>query len=546
MEWKRDLCAVLSIMMLAGCTGTTTAGSTSASVSEDAEDGVVIQIDADLSTMDHIIAYDGNSFLMQSVCFSGLASLDDNGLPQEELAESWEVSDDGLTYTFHLNEDATWSNGTPVTANDFVFAWQRLDDPATASEYAFILDTVHMKNAAAINAGEMDVSELGAKAIDDYTLEVELELPCSYFLGLLAFASFFPLNEEFYMEHQDTYAQSIDDMIYCGPYAMSDWQQGNEYTFTKRDDYFKYDEDAVDTITFKFIQDTQSALLAYQQGDIDLVHLQSEQVDQYQDDEGFSSRLQSFIWYLSLNFENENIQNDNLREALAYGVDRETIVNDVLKDGSISADGIIPKEFAYNSEGTDFRDDAGVITEYDSDKAAEYYAAAVEELGGDVTIELLFEDSEASKAVAENIQAQWQTACPGLTVTLNSKPKKTRLELMGNGEYEVALTRWGPDYADPETYMDLFLSTNLANNQGHYSNAEYDALVTSAGSGEDALDEMKRWQDYIDAEKILIDEDHGVIPVYQNGGAVVINPKVTNIKFHTVGIDDYRHIYKAD
>ena len=542
MNWKKPLSFILAATMLAGCSAPSseTGGDTTA-------DGlsVVVQFDADLNTMDHHIATDGNSFIMQSMCFSGLTSLDEAGQPQPELATSWDVSDDGLTYTFHLAEDATWSDGTPVTANDFVYGWQRLVDPDTASEYAFILDTMHVKNAAAVNAGEMDVSELGVSAPDEHTFEVQLELPCEFLLGLMAFPSTFPLNQAFYEAHADTYAQSPEDMIYCGPYTMTDWQQGNEYTFTKRDDYFNQDKEAADTVTFKFIQDTQSAMLAYQQGDIDVVKLQSEQVDQYKDSEGFTNRLTGYLWYLSINFTRDTFQNDNLRAAIAYGIDRDTICESVLKDGSVSAEGIVPLELATGPDGKDFRETAGQVVEYDPDKAAEYYAAAVEELGGDVTFDLLFEDSEASKAVAENIQSQLQSACPGLTVNLDSKPKKTRLDLMDTQEYDVCLTRWGPDYADPQTYMDLFTTWNTSSNDGKYASADYDTLIEAATTGKDATNPEARWQDMIDAEKILVAEDHGVVPVYQNGGAMMINPEIDGIMFHSAGVDDYRHVHAA-
>ena len=535
MKWKNVCSLAVAATMFVGCSAPTT-GETS-----DGEDGssVVVQIDADLNTMDHQIATDASSFIMQTMCFSGLTSLDENGQPVSELAKSWDVSEDGKTYTFHLDENAQWSDGTPVTADDFVFAWQRLDDPETASEYAFILDTIHVKNAAEVNAGEMDVSELGVRAIDEHTFEVQLELPCEFMLGLLAFPSFFPLNRAFYESHVDSYAQSPEDMLYCGPYDMSSWEQGSEYTFEKNEDYFNTDDDSVDEVTFKFIQDTQSALLAYEQGDIDVVNLQSEQVDQYKKDPGFNQRLTGYLWYLSVNFHDETMQNENLRAAIAYGIDRKTIAEEVLKDGSVAAEGLVPRDFAFSSSGVDFRDEAGVLSTYDPDLAEEYYEKAKAELGGDVTVELLFEDSEASKAVAENIQAQLQSSCPGLTINLNSKPKKTRLEMMRTQEYQIGLTMWGPDYADPQTFLDLF---DTENNAG-YSNPDYDALVKSANYGEDASDPEKRWADYLEAEKIILTEDYGIIPVYQKGGALVINPQFTGIAFHNGGVDDYRHIH---
>ena len=555
-NFKKPLSLALAAMLLVGC-GTSTdagapaegtdAGTTDAAAPADAgteaaatgaPEEVVVAFDADLSTMDHHIATDGNSFIMQSMCYSGLMSLTANGQPTEELAESVDVSDDGLVYTFHIAPDAKWSNGTDVTANDFVFAWQRLADPDLASEYAFILETIHVVNSSEVVAGEKPVEELGIKAVDDKTFEVTLSLPCDFLLGLMAFPSFFPLNKEFFESQGDQFALGVDNMIYCGPYNMTDWKQGESYTFTKNPDYFKNDPDAAETVVFKFQQDTQTAVLDYQSGNIDVVKLQGEQVDMYKEDPGFTNRLQGYLWYIPV-----NLQNLNLRKALHYAIDRETIAANVLKDGSIAAEGEIPVELATGPDGKDFRETAGKITEYDPAKAEEFYKAAVEELGGDVTLDLLYEDSEASSAVAVNLQQQLQTNCPGLTITLNQKPKKTRLELMKTQQYELGLTRWGPDYADPQTYMDLFLSTNVSNNQGRYNSAVYDELVLKATQGEDATDSAKRWADLIEAERIMVAEDFAVIPIYQNGGAMLISTDIKNINFHSAGVDDYRHIY---
>ena len=558
---KKPLSLALAAMLLVGC-GTSTdagtpaegtnAGTTDAAAPADAGTEaaatgapaeVVVAFDADLSTMDHHIATDGNSFIMQSMCYSGLMSLTANGQPTEELAESVDVSDDGLVYTFHIAPDAKWSNGTDVTANDFVFGWQRLADPDLASEYAFILETIHVVNASEVVAGEKPVEELGVKAVDDKTFEVTLSLPCDFLLGLMAFPSFFPLNKEFFESQGDQFALGVDNMIYCGPYNMTDWKQGESYTFTKNPDYFKYDPDAAETVVFKFQQDTQTAVLDYQAGNINVVKLQGEQVDMYKDDPGFTNRLQGYLWYIPVNMTVDKLQNLNLRKALHYAIDRETIAANVLKDGSIAAEGEIPVELATGPDGKDFRETAGKITEYDPAKAEEFYKAAVEELGGDVTLDLLYEDSEASSAVAVNLQQQLQTNCPGLTVTLNQKPKKTRLELMKTQQYELGLTRWGPDYADPQTYMDLFLSTNVSNNQGRYNSAAYDELVLKATQGEDATDSAKRWADLIEAERIMVAEDFAVIPIYQNGGAMLISTDIKNVNFHSAGVDDYRHIY---
>lgn len=546
MEFKKPLAAAMAGAMLVGCGGSSasTGGGTSTGSSS-----ITVAIDADLNTMDYEYATDGNSFIMQSMCVSGLAMLDADGQAVPDLAESWDISDDGLTYTFHIRSDAKWSNGEPVTAHDFVYGWQRLVSPELASEYNFIVSTISVVNADECITGDLPLDQLGVEAADDSTFVVHLSQPCGFLLGLMAFPSFFPLNQEFYESKGDQFGiGTTEDLLYCGPYTMTDWQAGNQYTFTKNEDYWDADAVETETVTFKFLQDTQSAMLEYQSGNIDVVKLASEQVDAYKDEDGFTTRLEGYGWRLDFCFDGpgaEWINNLNLRKAISAAIDRTSIAEDVLKDGSVAAEGFIPKEFAYGPDGKDYRETAGALvsTTAEADAAADYYAKAVEEVGHEITIELLYEDSEASKAVAENLQQMLETNCPGLTVNMNCKPKKTRLELSRAHDYQVMLTRWGPDYADPQTFMDLFRST-VAGYNGSYFNSEYDALLDKAFVGEDAPDAEARWADIIEAEQMLID-DMAIVPVYQSGGAMMINPAVSGIEFHAGGVDSYRFMKKA-
>lgn len=543
MELKKPLVLAMAGTMLVGC-GSSAGGSATGTTSGGSS--VTVAMDADLNTMDYDLATDGNSFIMQSMCVSGLAMLDADGQPQPDLAEKWDVSEDGKTYTFHLRDGIKWSNGDPVTADDFVYGWRRLVDPDTASEYNFIVSTIGVVNADEVIAGEKPVEDLGVEATDDSTFVVHLTQPCGFLLGLMAFPSFFPLNQKFYEEKGDQFGVgSVDDILYCGPYTMTDWQAGNQYTFTKNDDYWDADAVDTDTVTFKFLQDTQSAMLEFQQGNIDVVKLASEQVDAYKNEEGFTTRLTGYAWRLDFNYEVEKLNNLDLRKAISLAIDRNSLADDVLKDGSIAAKGFIPEQFAYGPDGKDYRETSGdlIDTDADADAAEAEYEKAKAALGGDVTIDLLYEDSEACKAVAENLQQQLQTALPGLTVTMNCKPKKTRLELSNSHQYEVMLTRWGPDYADPQTYLDLFRSTR-AGYTGTYVNDDYNTLLYKAFFGEDAADAEKRWADMVEAEKMLID-DVAMVPLYQNGGAMMINPKVSGIEFHSGGVDSYRFVKKA-
>lgn len=535
------LVSLLTLALIAGCSSKPSGNSTTGNATGDSS-LIKVATDTDLMTMDHHIATDGTSFVAQSMVFSGLVALDEKNMPVAELAEKWEISPDGTVYTFHL-VDATWDNGTAVTAKDFVYGWQRLAKPETASQYSFILSTIQLKNAEAVSTGELPLEELGIKAIDDKTLEVTLDAPCDFLLGLMAFPPFFPLNEEFYTSQGDQYALTPANLLSCGPYKLNSWTAGNGYSFIKNDSYFKADTIKTKQVDFRFIQDTQSAMLEYQSGNLDVVRLSGEMVDAYKNEPGYTNRLTGYLWYLSINCTNDKFQNVDLRMAMSYAVDRETIVKSVLKDGSVAAQGIIPIEFTTGPDGKDFRETAGNLLSYDPAKAAEYYAKAKAALGGDISLDLLFEDTEASKSVAEYVQNNLETNCPGMKVTLNSKPKKARLDLMKVQNYDIGLHRWGPDYADPQTYMDLFLSDNLDNNYGRFNSAAYDSLVKEATRGTTAADSQARWNMLMEAEKALM-EEQGVVPIYQNGGAYMINPKVSGIEFHSAGVDSYRTMVK--
>ncbi|MBR3310265.1 MAG: peptide ABC transporter substrate-binding protein [Solobacterium sp.] len=558
-NFKKTLAAGLALALLAGCGGSNGGGSNNGGGEADGKKTVTVAINADLNTMDHHVATDGGSFVMQSLCIGGLVELDANAQPQPDLAESWDVSEDGTVYTFHLRDGLKWSNGTPLTAKDFVYGWQRLDAPNLASEYAFLLETICVKNAKAAFDGEVPLSELGVSAPDDKTFVVELTQPVGFFLGLMAFPSFFPLNQEFFESmggdldanvSENQYSQAVDKMLYCGPYVFSNWEANTAYTFTKNPDYWNADaqKDCVDEVVFRFAKDAQSAALSYQQGDIDVVTLTGDLVDQYKSDPGFTQRLQGYAWRLNVNQlckSDETFKNLNLRKALSLSINRDAIANDVLKDGSIAAQGFIPRDFAYGPDGKDYRDTVGNLVEYDVAAAQEAYNKAKEELGTDsISVDILYEtDSEAPGKVAENIQAMWKENLPGIEVNLVPKTKKERLALMNELDYEVGLTRWGPDYADPQTYLDLFKSDQTAYN-GYYFNDAYDALLNKAETGEDAANAEARWADLIEAEKLILD-DQGLIPVFQNGAAMLINPEVKGIEFHNAGVDSYRHITKG-
>ncbi len=499
-----------------------------------------VHFDVEVASMDPQIATDGTSFEVLAAVTEGLYSIDAAGTPILAMAESVEKSADGLTYTFKLR-DAKWSNGTAVTAGDFVFAWRRLVDPAVASEYSFIAEIAGIKNAAAITAGEVTPDQLGAVAQDDKTLVVTLDVPVPFFESLMAFPSFLPVNEAFFTTAGDSFGTSPETILSNGPFMITAYEPAaTTISLAKSPTYWDASKVALDGIQYQVIKDSQQAMLSYQNGDLNVATLSGEQVEQFQADPEFHNIMAGYLWYLSPNQKVAGLENVNLRKALALSYDKAAIANNILKDGSIVADFAVPTLLATGPDGKDFRETTGTYLATDKAKALEYWKTAQAELGvSELKYTMIVEDTESATNVAQFIQSEIQTTLPGLTIEIQTMPKKTRVERLQQGDFELGLTRWGPDYADPMTYLDMW-TTGSPNNYGFWSNADYDAIIESAKKGELALDLTARWEALKKAETIVMD-DAVILPVYQKGDAVMIKAGVEGIEFHSVGIN---RIYK--
>lgn len=546
MKSIKKILAMLSITTLAfsftacgGGTSTPKTGATAESTSA-AGDALKVHIDVEVASMDPQVATDGTSFEVLAAVTEGLYSLDADGSAIPAMADKVEKSEDGLTYTVTL-KDAKWSNGTPVTAKDFVFAWRRLVDPKTASEYAFMGGIAGIKNADAISAGEVAPDQLGVTAKDDKTLVIELDTPVPFFESLMAFPSFFPVNEEFYNKCGDKFATTVDTILCNGAFKVTSYEPAaTTINLEKNPDYWDAGAVKLPGIQYQVIKDSQQTMLAYQNGDLDVATLSGEQVEQFQADPEFKSIMAGYLWYISPNLKTAGLENENLRKAMALAYDKDAIVNNILKDGSIKADFAVPTLLATGPDGKDFRDGADTYLSTDKAKALEYYDKAKAELGKDsFTYTMIVEDTEAAQNVAQFIQAEIQTTLPGMTINIETMPKKNRVERMQEGTFELGLTRWGPDYADPMTYLDMW-TTDSPNNYGFWSNAEYDEIIQSAKKGELALDVNARWDALKKAEKMVMDEAV-IFPVYQKGNAVMIKKNVSGIEFHSVAIN---RVYK--
>lgn len=504
-----------------------------------------IMLETPVESLDPQQATDGTSFEVIADYTDGLMQMDADGQAVPAIAESYDLSEDGLTYTFHLR-DASWSNGDPVTAADFVYAWQRAVDPEIASEYSYMLSDIgQVVNAAEIIAGEKDKSELGVTAVDDKTLEVQLNVPVSYFLSLMYFPTFYPVNQAFYESVGDTFGTSPETVLSNGAFTLDTYEPAaTAFHLTKNEDYWDADRIQLPGLNYQVIQDSQQALMSYQTGALDTTLVNGEQVDQVKDDPEFQTIGAGYLWYVSPNIDAvPELANLNIRLAMTHAINREAITDDVLKDGSIPTYTAVPMQFAAGPDGSDFSEDQTKYSDvcaYDADKAAELWAAGLEELGiSELTLDMIVDADDAPQKVAQVLKEQWETTLPGLTVNLTIEPKKQRAQDMQDGNFEAALTRWGPDYADPMTYLGMWITGN-SNNYGLWSNADYDAIIAECTTGDLCTDAEGRWARLYDAEKIVMD-DAVIFPLYTQANAEMLSSKVTGIEFHPVALN---RVYK--
>ncbi|WP_142344231.1 peptide ABC transporter substrate-binding protein [Bacillus cereus] len=466
----------------------------------------------------------------------GLYRLDKDNKPIPAAAESSTKSEDGKKYTFKLRKDAQWSNGDPVTAKDFVFGWQRLLDKNTAAEYAFI--AYYIKNAEAINKGEKPGTELGAKAVDDYTLEVELEKPVPYFLNLLAFPSYYPLNEKFVKEKGEKFGLEADTTLYNGPFVMSSWKHEQGWQLKKNDKYWDNKTVKLEEINYSVVKEVATKVNLYDTGSIDFTLLSGEFVDKYKSNKDeYGEYAESSTFFLRLNQKRNGqdtpLKSKKLREAIALSVDKKGLANVILNNGSKATDQLVPKGLATGPDGKDYQDTFKNGLKQDTKKAAAAWEEAKKELGKDqVTIELLSYDDGTAKKIADYVKDQIEKNLKGVTINTKIQPFKQKLKLESAQDYEISYAGWSPDYADPMTFIDMFESKSPYN-QMSYSNPKYDEMVQKAGN-ELLSDPKKRWEALGKAEKLFLEEDAGLVPLYQTGRSYVMKPNVKGIVKHNI------------
>ncbi len=516
-----------------------------------------VMLGTNVMSLDTNLATDGDSFEVIADCIDGLMQMDADGAAIPALAESYDLSDDATVYTFHLR-DAKWNNGTPVTANDFVFAWRRIAQEA--GEYAYMLDEIgNIKGAAEIISKQTDdLTTLGVTAADDKTLVVTLNVPVSFFPSLMYFPTFYPINEEFYNSLEDgTYGTSPETFLSNGAFVLEDYTPGTATLAVKKNpNYWDADRVTLDGIRYQVVGSSDNALTAFKTGALDVVMVSGNQVDAARKDPALAENLKvtgaGYMWYLSFSQTEKNAQggklaNANLRLAISNVIDRANLVDNYVMDGSLDTYTAVPPQFAASATtGEDFSADQAKFADYvgfNPDKAQEYFEAAKSELGVDsFEFTMIYGNNEGDEVakVAQAIKEDVEAELPGVVINLQPMTKAERLDKMQNDNYDIALTRWGPDYADPMTYLGMWI-TNNSNNYGFWSNAEYDQLIADCVTGAYINDYDARWEAMYKAEELVMKEAV-IAPLYTKANANLITAGVEGIDFHPVALN---RVYKT-
>lgn len=544
------LSAVLCLSVLAGCGGG----------DEDKGNTLTVNLGSEPPMMNPSLTSDSTSGNVFRHVSEGLVSLDANDKAQPGVAESWELSDEGRTITFKLNPKAKWSTGEQITAKDFEFAWDVLFTPATGSVYAGtwaplivgaedvlystekaqkealdngtakMVETKDKKGKVtgekftpvdkaaekAINARAEELlktalDNVGYKAVDDTTFEVKLTGAYPYFVDLMAFYSFLPINEKMYndMGGLKAYGTEADKLAYNGPYVMTEWAHENQIVVEKNDKYWNKDAVKLDKITFRMIKDNNTALSEFESGQLDMVGLTGDQLKNFKKEgKKYYSYDDGGNWYFEYNTKVKPFDNKKVRRALTMAVDAETYIKTIVMNDSKIGQSFTPPAI----QGGKFSEKVGQVyprdNNWDAAKALLDEGLAEEGMtAADFKLELLGDDTASATKDFAFFQEQWESHL-GIDVTIKQVPFKTRIQRMQTGDFEVVFAGWAPDYNDPMTFMDLLVTTS-GNNHGKWSNAEYDALIAKAykETNVDAREEL-----LLQAEKIIAEEaPYGIV-----------------------------------
>lgn len=543
-KWYYITAIVMVLVLIAGC-GTSGTKKDSGEAGLSAKQEINVADDQELNSIDPSNAVDSNSQEAINNIYEGLYRLDANNKPVPAGAATLpDISQDGKTYTIKLNKKSVWSNGDKVKASDYIYAWERAITSKSAAQnqtfYTFI------QNADAIIAGKKDVSTFGAKAIDDYTLQIQLNNATPYFASILANPVYYPLNEKYVKAKGKDFGSDSDHALYNGPFVLTNFKGpgiGGDWSYEKNKTYWNKKSVKLEKINVQVIKETNTAINLYKQGKLDQVAISGEYARQEASDPGFISKDAPTLAYITPNLSKKIYQNKNLREALSLVIDRKKLAGNIIGDGSKPATGVIPNGLYFAPQSKkDFAEESGNHLPTDIDQAKKLWQKAQDELGiKTLKINLVTFDSDRMRTVTEYYQSTVENNLKGIKVNISVNPVQVFINKATSGNYDLALLTWGADYPDASSLLKLFLSDS-GNNWGKYKNSQYDQAVKAADVA-DANDPEKRWKDALQAQDIILNE-YGVIPVYFQSSSLLQNVKLKHVNFYSSGPRlDYKDAY---
>lgn len=522
----------IAVLLSAALTMSAVVGCSSSGNNVEA-DGVVlnVQVGSEPATIDPAKNSAADAATLINHAFEGLMKLDKDGKIVEGQAAKYEVNDDQTVYTFTLRDDAKWSDDKAVTAEDFVYAWQRLVNPDTGADYNYMIDMV--LNANDIMEGKKKPEELGIKAIDEKTVEVTLEKQTPYFLEVCAFPATFPVRKDIVESNGETWSTNPETYVGNGPYKLQSWEHQSKMTYVQNEKYYGVEDLGPDTINFVLMEDQNTILSAFKNGEILMGDdLPSEEIDAMKDN-GLVVESQLGTYYLSINTQKDVLNNEKVREALSLAIDRNYLVEKIAKGGQIPADTFVPTGLTDADGKTEFHENATKwydVNDYEGNvkKAKELLKEAGYENGkGLPSIELMC--NQGHEPIMEAVQNMWKENL-GVNSTISSQDWNVFIQTRKDGDFQVARDGWLADYNDPISFIDMWV-TGGGNNNAHWSNAEYDKLVKEIKS---TTDSAKRYELMHKAEDMLAKESP-VVPLYYYTDLYLISDKLEGMYTSPLG-----------
>ncbi|TVL63502.1 peptide ABC transporter substrate-binding protein [Brachyspira hyodysenteriae] len=507
------------------------------------EDGISIFINTgpEPNTIDPSINVTSDAIFYLMHTFEGLLEKDMNGKLIPGVAESWEISEDGLTYTFKLRTNSKWTDGKTVVADDFVYSWQRVVDPATGSQYGYQHEPV--KNAKAITAGDMPKESLGIKAIDDYTLEVQLEAPTAYFLELLTFPTFYPLRKDIIEQYGDEWTLNADTYIGNGAFKLIERNRDESLVMVKNTNYWNIEDIVPDKITFVLMENETASVAGIKAGSLHFARSFPRQDIKTLQNEGLiviKPRISSY--YYCLNLTNEILKDVRVRRALSLAIDRNYIVEQITRGGEKPAGALVP--FGISDYEGDFRENGGEYIDITKDgyvknveEAKKLMAEAGYPNGEGFPVMEFKADPGLHVKIFEAVQQMWKENL-GIDVTLTQEEWAVFLQTRYDRNITMARGAWNGDFDDPVNFMALCLSYS-PNNYSVYSNKAYDDMINEVMlSG----DQKFRMQTMHKAEEMLMREE-AIIPIYYYTEPLLVSPKLKDVYYDSLGFHKFHHCY---